>query len=91
MGLIHGIFLGLVIGLLSYAWKGQWMLGVVLGTAMLGNMIVAGLAGTATPLLLRLFRIDPALGSAVIVTTITDVVGFLLFLGIAAALVSYLV
>lgn len=91
LGVVHGVLLGLVIGLVAFLWKGNWTLGVVLGTAMLGNMIVAGLAGAATPLMLRLFGLDPALGAAVIVTTITDVIGFLLFLGIAAALISYLV
>ena len=90
LGLIHGILLGVAIGLLAYAWKGNWMLGIVLGVAMVGNMAVAGLMGAATPLMLRLFRLDPALGSAVVVTTITDVVGFLLFLGIATALISFL-
>ena len=90
LGLIHGILLGVAIGLLAYAWKGNWMLGIVLGVAMVGNMAVAGLMGAATPLMLRLCRLDPALGSAVVVTTITDVVGFLLFLGIATALISFL-
>ena len=91
LGVVHGVLLGVVIGLIAFLWKGVWMLGVVLGVAMLGNMIIAGLAGAATPLMLRLFGLDPALGSAVIVTTITDVIGFLLFLGIAAALITYLV
>ena len=90
LGLIHGLLLGVVIGLFAFLWKGNSMLGVVLGLAMVGNMVVAGLAGAATPLLLRVFGLDPALGSAVIVTTITDVVGFLLFLGIATALISFL-
>ena len=91
LGLLHGVLLGLVIGVIGYLWKGPWMLGVVLGVAMVGNMMIAGMAGAATPLVLRAFRLDPALGSAVIVTTITDVIGFLLFLGMAAALISYLV
>lgn len=90
LGFIHGILLGLIVGLLAWAWKGNYMLGVVLGLAMVGNTAVAGLAGASTPLVLRLFGLDPALAAAVIVTTITDVVGFLLFLGIAAALISYL-
>ena len=90
LGLIHGILLGVVIGLLAYWWKGNVMLGVVLGVAMVGNMAVAGLAGAAVPLVLRLMRLDPALGSAVVVTTVTDVVGFSLFLGIATILVSSL-
>ena len=91
LGLIHGVLLGVIIGLIANWWKGNWTLGLVLGLAMVGNMIVAGLAGAGTPLALRLFRLDPALGSAVVVTTVTDVVGFLLFLGIAAALVEHLV
>ncbi len=90
LGFIHGILLGLIVGLLAWAWKGNYMLGVVLGLAMVGNTAVAGLAGASTPLVLRRFGLDPALAAAVIVTTITDVVGLLLFLGIAAALISYL-
>ena len=90
LGFIHGILLGLVVGLLAWGWKDNYMLGVVLGLAMMGNTAVAGLAGASTPFVLRLFGLDPALAAAVIVTTITDVVGFLLFLGIAAALISYL-
>ncbi len=91
LGLIHGVLLGVIIGGVVYLWKGNFMLGVVLFLAMTGNMAVAGVAGGFIPLAMRLFRLDPALGSAVIVTTITDVVGFLLFLGIAAALISRLV
>ena len=91
LGMVHGVFLGVVIGLIAYLWKGNAMLGLVVGVAMLGNMLVAGLAGAAIPLGLRIFRLDPALGAAVIVTTITDVIGFLLFLGIAAALITHLV
>ena len=91
LGLIHGLLLGVIIGLVVYFWKGSFWLGVVLFLAMTGNMVVAGMAGAATPLALRLLRLDPALGSAVLVTTITDIVGFLLFLGIAAALISRLV
>ena len=91
LGVVHGVLLGVAIGVIGYLWKGTPMLGVILGVAMLGNMAVAGLAGAATPMVLRRIGIDPALGSAVILTTITDVVGFLLFLGMAAALVNYLV
>ena len=91
LGLIHGVLLGVAVALIAFAWKGNLVLGVVVGIAMAVNMLVAGVAGAAVPLLLRLLRTDPAVGSAVIVTTITDVVGFLLFLGIAAGLISYLV
>ena len=90
LGLFHGILLGVASGLFAYLWKGPWMLGIVLGVAMLGNMLVAGVTGASTPLILRRLRLDPALGSAVIVTTITDAAGFLMFLGMAAVLISYL-
>ena len=90
LGIIHGLFLGVVVGLVAYIWKGNYMLGIVLGTAMVGNMLVAGFTGAGIPLLLTRFRIDPALASAVLVTTCTDIVGFFLFLGLATVLVSYL-
>ena len=88
LGLIHGALLGLVVGVVAYAWKGNATLGIVLGAAMLGNMLVAGLAGAGVPLLLRRLRMDPAVSSAVFVTTFTDVIGFVLFLGLAAAFIS---
>ena len=90
LGLVHGLLLGVVVGLVAYAWKGSWVLGIVVGVAMFGNMLVAGLAGAGVPLLLRRLKWDPAVSAAVFVTTFTDVVGFLLFLGLAAALVQYL-
>jgi magnesium transporter len=77
-----------IVGLVAFIWKGNIMLSVVLGLAMLGNMIVAGLAGAGIPLLLEKFKVDPAVASAVIVTTCTDVVGFLLFLGLATFLIN---
>lgn len=90
LGLINGALLGLVVGVIAYAWKGNWVLGLILGLAMLGNMLVAGLAGAGVPLLLRRMRMDPAVSSAVFVTTFTDVIGFLLFLGLAASFVRFL-
>ncbi|MFC2009951.1 magnesium transporter [Chloroflexota bacterium] len=90
LGIIHGLVLGLAVGLAAYLWKGNYMLGIVLGLAMIGNMIIAGLTGAGVPLLLTRLKIDPALSSAVIVTTCTDVVGFLLFLGLATALIRFL-
>ena len=90
LGVVHGLLLGVAVGLVAYIWKGNYMLGVILGMAMVGNMVVAGLTGAGVPLLLTRLRIDPAVASAVVVTTCTDVVGFLLFLGLATALVSFL-
>src|SRR5918992_702702 len=90
LGLINGALLGIVVGMIAFAWKGNPFLGVVLGLAMMGNMLVAALAGAGVPLLLRQLHLDPAVSSAVFVTTFTDVFGFLLFLGLAAAFIQFL-
>ena len=91
LGLIHGVALGIVVGFVAYLWKGNFTLGLVLGLAMLGNMLVAGMFGAGVPLLLRHLKMDPAVSSAVFVTTFTDVIGFVLFLGLAAAFIDHLV
>ena len=62
------------------------MLGAVLAMAMILNLLMAGLAGILVPLLLDKFNLDPALGSSALVTTVTDIVGFFAFLGLAAAI-----
>ena len=90
LGVIHGLFLGAAVGLVGYAWQSNYTLGLILAAAMLGNMVVAGLAGAGVPLLLRRLKLDPAVASAVFVTTFTDVLGFLFFLGLAAILVERL-
>jgi len=91
LGLIHGVALGIVIGFVAYLWKGNFTLGLVLGFAMLGNMLVAGMFGAGVPLLPRHLKMDPAVSSAVFVTTFTDVIGFVLFLDLAAAFIDHLV
>ena len=88
IGTIHGVVLGLVVGIVAYLWKGNFNLGLVLGGAMLGNMLVAGMFGAGGTRLLRQFRMAPAVSSAVFVTTFTDVIGFVLFLGLAAVFVN---
>jgi magnesium transporter len=90
LGLINGVLLGVVVGIIAFAWKGNPFLGAVLGLAMAGNMLVAALAGAGVPLLLRRLHLDPAVSSAVFVTTFTDVLGFLLFLGLAAVFIEFL-
>ncbi|MXW35443.1 MAG: magnesium transporter [Chloroflexi bacterium] len=91
LGLVHGIWLGVLVAVIAVAWQGNPGLGLVLGIAMLGNMVIAGTVGAAVPLALRRIGVDPAVASAVIVTTATDVFGFLLFLGIARAFIDLLV
>ena len=88
LGLLHGIWLGVLVAVIAVLWKQNLGLGLVLGISMLGNMLIAGSVGAAVPLFLRRVGLDPAVASAVIVTTVTDVFGFLLFLGIASAFIS---
>lgn len=91
IGVIVGAGIGLLTGLVAWLWKGMPFLGLVLFLAMLVNMSIAGLAGAAVPLLLKALRMDPAMGSGVLVTTFTDVSGFLAFLGLATVFIEYLV
>ena len=84
VGLINGLVFALIMGVVGLIWFGSPTLGYVIAAAMVINMVVAGLAGTAIPVLLEKFGIDPALASGAFVTTVTDVVGFFAFLGLAA-------
>lgn len=90
LGLIHGLVLGAIIGGIGWVWEGNAILGGVLALAMTGNMVVASVAGAGVPLLLRRLRMDPAVSAAVFVTTFTDVIGFALFLGLAAIFIEFL-
>ena len=90
IGLANGVGTGVVAGAIAYAWKGNAMLGVILGLAMITNMLVAALAGTLIPVALKLIRVDPAVATGVIVTTFTDCSGFLSFLGLATILLRFL-
>ena len=91
LGLLHGIWLAVLVAAVAILWQQNVGLGLVLGLAMLGNMAMAGLVGAGVPLLLKRVGVDPAVASAVAVTTVTDVFGFLLFLGIASAAISLLI
>ncbi|MYJ86797.1 MAG: magnesium transporter, partial [Rhodobacteraceae bacterium] len=84
VGLINGIMFALIVGGVGYYWFGDTILGIVLGLAMVVNMVVAGLSGILIPLALEKVDIDPAVASSVFVTTVTDVIGFFAFLGLAA-------
>jgi len=84
VGALNGVVFAVVMGGATWWWYGDPTLGVVLGLAMIVNMLVAALAGILIPLGLDKVGADPALASAVFVTTVTDVVGFFAFLGLAA-------
>ncbi len=83
IGGINGIIFAIIISLISIFWFENLMLGLIIGLAMILNLLIAGFSGIAIPLVLDKLKIDPALASAVILTTITDVFGFLSFLGLA--------
>lgn len=86
VGVFNGVLFAVLIGIVVWLWFGSVGLGVVIGLAMIVNMFVAGLAGTTIPLALDRMGIDPAVASSVFLTTLTDVVGFFVFLGLAALL-----
>ncbi|GIV96781.1 MAG: magnesium transporter MgtE [Herpetosiphonaceae bacterium] len=90
IGAFNGLVVGGAIALLGVVWQSNPMLGLIAGAAMLLNLIAAAVAGTVVPLTLKLFRVDPALASGVIVTTVTDVTGYTCLLGLATLLLSAL-
>jgi magnesium transporter len=83
VGTLNGMLWALVIGLITVFWYKDLSLALVIGAAININLIVAVLAGATLPFLLKSMDIDPALSGSVILTTITDVVGFLTFLSLA--------
>ena len=83
VGLANGLIFAVLMGFVGLLWFGMPMLGVVIAVAMVINLVVAGLAGVLVPLTLDRMGIDPALASGAFVTTVTDVVGFFAFLGLA--------
>ncbi len=83
IGVINGICWAIVVAVISAWWFDDSKLGVVIGIALVINMLVAAVAGLYVPLILKQMKIDPALSGAVVLTTVTDVVGFVAFLGLA--------
>jgi len=86
IALLNGGLFALVIGVIAAIWFNMTMLGVVIGLSMIINLLMAGFFGATIPLLLKRLNIDPAIGSTVILTTVTDVVGFFSFLGLASVI-----
>jgi len=86
VGLINGASNGLIVFIFAYFFDGNPMLGLVIFLAMTGNLIIAGITGAGIPLVLKRVGIDPAIASSIIITTFTDVFGFLLILGLASKL-----
>ena len=86
VGMLNGLAFAAVMGVVGAIWFDAPMLGVVIAVAMVVNLLVAGLAGIGVPVVMDRFGIDPALASGTFVTTVTDVVGFFAFLGLASVM-----
>jgi magnesium transporter len=83
LSLANGLFFAIIMGIIASLWFDKGMLGVVIALSMVINLLSAGFFGSMVPLLLKKLDVDPAIGSTVILTTVTDVVGFFSFLGLA--------
>lgn len=83
ISIFNGMFFALIIGIIASLWFSTLMLGIVIALSMIINLFSAGFFGASIPLMLKRFKIDPAVGSTVLLTTVTDIVGFFSFLGLA--------
>lgn len=91
LGAINGAVIGVVTAVIAWMWHGNPYLGVVIGLGMLVNLFFAGLSGASIPVLMKKIGLDPAQCSSIILTTVTDVVGFSAFLGFAVLFQSFLI
>ena len=83
VGTLNGLLWALVVASVAYAWFGSKSIGMIIAAAMVINLAVATTAGVAIPIMLKRIGIDPALAGSVLLTTVTDVIGFMAFLGLA--------
>lgn len=86
VALINGLLIGALVGGVALVWFHDWLLSAVIGAALVINFATAALAGVLVPLLLRRMRVDPAVAGTVVVTAVTDVMGFFSFLGLATVI-----
>ncbi len=85
IGALNGLVWALVVAVIAFIWFGSYGIGAVIGVALVINMVIAAFSGIVIPLILDKMGIDPALSGSVVLTTVTDVVGFMAFLGLATA------
>jgi len=90
LGVVNGAATGIITGILLYLKYGNPYLGLIIFAAMIANLVIAGFFGFLIPLSLKVFGIDPALASAIFLTTATDVFGFFIFLGLSKAFLPLL-
>ena len=86
VGILNGILFSIVIGTIAYLWYGNIGLGLVMAFAIVANLVAGALAGALIPVILKRMSIDPALAGGVVLTTVTDVIGILAFIGLASYL-----
>ena len=89
VALINGVLIGGTVGIVAFFWFHDWLLSLVIATALVINFCAAATAGVLLPLLLRRMRIDPAVAGTVVVTAVTDVMGFFCFLGLATLILLH--
>lgn len=85
VGILNGVGWAIIVSMVTYWWFNEWRIGGIIGAAMIINLFVAALAGFSIPLILKRLKIDPALAGGVVLTTVTDVIGYSAFLGLGAA------
>lgn len=90
-GLVIGAVCGTVVGFMGYLWQGNFYLGLVLFLSMVINLFMGGLMGALFPIIFKALKLDPAIGTGILVTMFTDVFGFLSFLGLATLFLHYIV
>ena len=91
VGMINGAVIGIVTGIIISIIYGNIYLGIIIFVAMIANLVISGICGTLIPLILRKLKIDPALSSSIFLTTVTDVLGFFIFLSLANLFLPYLI
>jgi magnesium transporter len=84
VGVLNGFGWAVVVAVVTYLWFGDWRIGSIIGAAMIINLVIAAVAGYSIPLILRKMHVDPALAGGVVLTTVTDVIGYMAFLGLGA-------
>ena len=88
--MVQGMFIASLLGLVVWVWQTDFVFGLIVFTALLANLVLAALAGVLVPLGMRTLHVDPATSSAVLVTTVTDSFGILIYLSLATIFLSSL-
>jgi magnesium transporter len=89
VALINGTMIGTVVGIIAFVWFRSFLLSLVIALALIINFCAAALAGVLLPLMLKRMNIDPAVAGTVVVTAVTDVIGFFSFLGLATLILLH--